>query len=95
MGRSGHNALASPAHLLEFGHEIFFCVEPACGVDDYIIDASGLGSLKGIEDNCARVRTRFLTDHIHLRALRPDLELFDSCRAKRICGAEKNLAPFT
>ena len=84
-----HDAL----DLGEFVHQAAFGMKPACRVDDHHVEVATPGRLQRIESHGGGVGTMLLLDHRHVRALGPDVELFDGCGAERVGSAQKHGVP--
>ncbi len=90
VGGIGDDAGGGAAHLFEFGHEVFFVMEAAGGIDDDEVGFAGAAGLEGVEDDGAGVGSLGLLDEFGVGAGGPDFELFDSGGAEGIGGGHED-----
>ena len=64
-------------------------MQPSRGIDDHDVALPGLAGGNGIEHHGGWIRAGAGADDVHAGAIRPDFELLDRGRSKRIRSADQ------
>src|SRR5688500_13250499 len=82
-----------PRNLLQFFHQIVFCLQAACGIyDQEVCLATFLAGADGIKDHGSRISPWFMRNDFDTGTLTPNLELIDGSGTKGICRGDQRAA---
>ena len=82
-----------PPDLLELLHQVRPRVQPSCSIDEDDVTAARPAGSEGVEDDGGGIRALAGTDHVHTRAIGPDLELVDGRGAESVGRADDRRLP--
>src|SRR4030095_7068780 len=82
-------------HLVQFPHEIRFCVESTRGIANQELGIAAVGSAVGVVTNGRRVAVVLPLNDLAADALCPNIELFDGGSAESVGGSEHDAVTFS
>lgn len=91
MRGAGKGFGADAGYLLKLLHQVCFCVEAPCRVDEENIGCSGLGSLDRVEGDRRRIALGAPFDDLDICARGPQLELRNGGSSVSVGGGDEDL----
>ena len=90
MGCIGNHLGTYISNLRQLAHEVVLCVQSTSRVDNDDVDPARFGRFARVECNGRRISALLAFDHGDVQSLRPDFQLFNRRRAKRVARGKQD-----